>query len=123
LETPPADATDYNLTLPSEPNSDMPVVDPILRAQVLLRTALNVIFGIFPAPGGQDDANQESTGPKKSSNNRKKAKVVNDGKGTSVDVEFGPKVDPSHYREYQEYSLKASAWISIHCASLSMAVT
>merc|ERR1719277_2514277 len=90
-----------------------------MRVKILLRTALNVIFGIYPTPDDQENAARElpSLADRPSMSIKK---VISDGNGRSVDVEFGDKIDPSRYREYQLYSLKASAWISIALRKLKL---
>merc|ERR1712048_910532 len=66
------------------------------------------MFRIFPALSGSDD--QARSGPRKAS--IKKRKTLGTGRSSSVNVAFGAKTKPSRHRLYQEYSLKASAWIA-----------
>merc|ERR1712232_1298762 len=76
---------------------------------MLFRTALNVIFGIFPALSGSE--NQAGGRPKSL---RQKRKSLGNGRGSSdsVNVAFSTTTLSSRHRLYQEYSLKASAWIA-----------
>eukprot|EP00930_Biecheleria_cincta_P079654 TRINITY_DN6756_c0_g2_i2.p1 TRINITY_DN6756_c0_g2~~TRINITY_DN6756_c0_g2_i2.p1 ORF type:complete len:594 (-),score=73.71 TRINITY_DN6756_c0_g2_i2:203-1984(-) len=75
--------------------------DPALRRQTLFRSALNVVFGIFPAV--DEDADeltnsllQEQTGPER----------------PGADVAFGPRIRRDRHSKYRASALKASAWIS-----------
>jgi len=116
LQAPPPDVTSANVTLSSNKDSDETIeVGPAVRVRgpILLRTALNVIFGIFPSAGGDGDGDQVDAGPALVAKTRNRAKTVGvTSVQEEVDVSFGARVKRSRYKKYREFSMKASAWIS-----------
>jgi len=62
-------------------------------AKTMLRVALNVLFGVFPAP--EQAVDQESSFLQ-----------------LSEDPKFGPKILASRYEDYKRFALKASAWVA-----------
>merc|ERR1711988_1292443 len=109
LKGPTPDVNDANFTATNEPDpKNMPAIDPEIRGQMLFRTALNVIFGIFPALSGSGN---KALRP---NSLRQKRKSLGDRRGSSnsVNVAFSAKTKSSRHSLYQEYSLKASAWIA-----------
>lgn len=92
---PPPSHADNNRSLPPDGNHILDV-EPEVRRQMLFRTTLNVIFGIFPSPDEIDD----STG------------VASLLESPGDTVRFGPSTLPQRHYLYSRYLLQASAWIA-----------
>lgn len=97
------------LDLPDSEAASRRELDPNLRAELLFRMSLNVVLEIFPAVDEIDGPTTEAPGHS----------LLQRGLSSNVPtprpalIFGGPESAPERHRQYAEYVMKASAWISL----------